>query len=133
MDKSIIENLIEVAISTRKNAYAPYSGFKVGAGLLTLDGKVIGGCNIENAAYSPAICAERTAISTAVAAGHTKFTAIAVVGGENELIENCFPCGVCRQVLAEFCAPDFTVIIAKNTTEYQIFTLAELLPHIFSL
>jgi len=131
MDKSIIKNLIETAIKTRENAYVPYSNFKVGAGLLTDDGTIFGGCNVENAAFTPGNCAERTAIFAAVAQGHAKFKAIAIVGGADALADNCFPCGVCRQVLMEFCPPDFPIIIAQSPDAYRIFTLAELLPHGF--
>jgi len=131
MDNSIIYKLIATAIKTRENAYVPYSGFKVGAGLLAADGTIFGGCNVENAAFSPSSCAERTAISTAIAAGHKKFTAIAIVGGKDELADNCFPCGVCRQVFVEFCTPDFLIIVAQNEKSYKAYSLADLLPNSF--
>ena len=125
------ENLIKRAISARENSYSPYSRFRVGAALLCGDGKVYEGCNIENRAYGPTNCAERTAFFKAVSEGKREFSAIAIAGGEEELIW-CYPCGVCRQVMAEFCDPDtFEIICAKSTEEYKVFTLEELLPHMF--
>ena len=124
--------LIEAAISARDKSYAPYSGFAVGAALLTKDGKIYTGANIESASYSPTVCAERVAFFTAVHKGERDFAAIAVVGGPaNEKISRYFPpCGVCRQVMAEFCDSDFTVLLSdgKDTKEY---TLGELLPEGF--
>ena len=115
-------------------SYTPYSKYPVGAALLCKDGSVFGGCNIENAAYGPSNCAERTAIFKAVSEGKKEFEAIAVVGGKNGKIENfCPPCGVCRQVLAEFCKKDFEIVLAKSTNEYKIMTLEQLLPESFSL
>ena len=131
MDNSIIKNLINHAIKARNNAYVPYSSFKVGAAILTKCGTTFSGCNIENAAFTPGNCAERTAIFSAIAAGYRDFSIIAIVGGKNELISDCFPCGVCRQVLTEFCPPSFEIIIATSPTDYKIFTLKELLPHSF--
>ena len=131
MSDNLIKELIAAAIEARKNAYVPYSGFKVGAALLTADGSIISGCNVENAAFSPTICAERTAISAAVALGHKKFGSIAIVGGKDALADNCYPCGVCRQTLVEFCPPDFPIIIAQSHENYKIMTLAKLLPHSF--
>lgn len=125
--------LMKIAENARKNAYAPYSHFKVGAALYTKSGKVFTGINIENAAYSPTNCAERTAIFKAVSEGEREFVAIAVCGGKGENPDElCTPCGVCRQVLAEFCDGDFKVILGnvKNIREY---TLSELLPHSFGL
>ena len=134
MDDKIIETLISTAISMTKKAYVPYSHFHVGAALLAKDGTVFTGCNIENAAYGPSNCAERTAVFKAVSEGYRDFTAIAVVGGLNgEIKDFCPPCGVCRQVLAEFCDKDFKIILAKSPDEYKIFTLGELLPESFSL
>ncbi len=125
-----ILRLIENAYNAKKNSYAPYSGFHVGAALLTAEGKIYQGCNIENAAYSPTNCAERTAFFKAVSEGEKDFKAIAVVGDKEEYLA---PCGVCRQVMTEFCsAGEFQVVIAKNRTEYKIFTLEELLPGAFS-
>jgi cytidine deaminase len=103
--------LLELAIEAREMAYAPYSGFRVGAALVGKSGKIYKGCNVENAAYSPTNCAERTAIFKAVSEGEREFNAIAIVGGMGETIADfCAPCGVCRQVLAEFCGPDFRVV-----------------------
>lgn len=126
-----VKELIQLAIQAMDRAYTPYSHFKVGAALLTKSGKVYTGCNIENAAFSPTICAERTAVFKAVSEGETKFEAIAVVGGLNgELKETgdfTGPCGVCRQVLMEF-APDITIISANSLDEYFINSLRDLLP-----
>lgn len=122
--------LIEQAIEARSHAYTPYSHFQVGAALLTKQGKVYKGCNIENAAYTPSNCAERTAIFKAVSEGEREFAAIAIVGsmeGESNTLPTG-PCGVCRQVMAEFCSLDMPVIIAKSPTDYITMTLGELLP-----
>lgn len=134
MEKILIEKLIKKAIEMLNFSYAPYSNFHVGAALLTSEGRIYTGCNIENAAYGPSNCAERTAIFKAVSEGKKEFEAIAIVGGKNEKIENfCPPCGVCRQVLAEFCKKDFEIVLAKSTNEYKIMTLEQLLPESFSL
>lgn len=128
------EKLIEQAKQAMERAYAPYSGYKVGAALLCADGTVYGGCNIENAAYSPTNCAERTALFKAVYDGHRDFIAMAVCGGKDGVIAGAFPpCGVCRQVLGEFCGDDFTVYVAGAEGSYETFTLGQLLPHRFSL
>lgn len=128
------EKLIEQAKQAMERAYAPYSGYKVGAALLCADGTVYGGCNIENAAYSPTNCAERTALFKAVYDGHRDFIAMAVCGGKDGVITGAFPpCGVCRQVLGEFCGDDFTVYVAGAEGSYETFTLGQLLPHRFSL
>ncbi|WP_346766882.1 cytidine deaminase [Treponema succinifaciens] len=130
----LIEKLIKKAIEMLNFSYAPYSNFHVGAALLTSEGEIYTGCNIENAAYGPSNCAERTAIFKAVSEGKKEFEAIAIVGGKNGKIENfCPPCGVCRQVLAEFCKKDFEIVLAKSTNEYKIMTLEQLLPESFSL
>lgn len=114
-------------------AYAPYSGFQVGAALLCADGSVYTGCNIENAAYSPTLCAERTAFAKAISEGKRAFTAMAVCGGKNGVIAGiCTPCGVCRQVMAEFCKEDFQVILVKPEG-YETRTLSQLLPDGFRL
>lgn len=129
------KNLIEEALKARKLAYVPYSHFAVGAALLCEDGEIIRGCNIENASYSPTNCAERTAYFKAVSEGKTEFVAIAVVGGPdlNDPAEIISPCGVCRQVMMEFCDPKtFEIIMAKNTEEFEIYKLEELLPAGFS-
>ena len=120
-------------MQARERAYCPYSGFAVGAALLCGDGSVYTGCNIENSAFSPTNCAERTAFFKAVSEGKRDFVKIAVVGGDAEKSpENyCPPCGVCRQVMKEFCGADFEIIIAKNSDDYRSMTLAELLPASF--
>lgn len=124
--------LIKTAIEARKRAYAPYSGFSVGAALLTADGRVFTGCNIENAAFTPTNCAERTAFFKAVSEDVRAFEAIAVVGGKGEEpSEFCAPCGVCRQVMAEFCSPDFRIVLG-NEKNQTVYTLSELLPASFS-
>lgn len=125
------EELIKEAIKAREEAYAPYSGFKVGAALLTKSGKVYHGCNVENAAFSPGCCAERTAFVKAVSEGERAFEKIAIVGGKEggDLSEPCAPCGVCRQVMMEFCNPeDFLIVLANGEDSQILFTLAELLP-----
>ena len=126
------KELVEVALEARECAYAPYSHFKVGAALLTGSGKVYKGCNIENAAYSPGNCAERTAVFKAVSEGEKEFLAIAIVGGmeNNSELSICSPCGVCRQVLNEFVnADEFEVVLGTNKAEnIKIFKLKELLP-----
>lgn len=127
------EELIEQAKKAMEKAYAPYSGFKVGAALLGKDGSVYTGCNIENAAYSPTLCAERVAFGKAVSEGQREFVAIAVCGGKNGVISGpCTPCGVCRQVMAEFCGKDFKVYVA-SPEGYEEFSLENLLPNSFSL
>lgn len=123
--------LIKQALEMRKMAYVPYSHFQVGAALLCADGKVYTGCNIENAAYTPSNCAERTAFFKAVSEGEREFAAIAITGGAEtaEELEYCAPCGVCRQVMMEFCDYDnFKVILAKSEQEYQVYSLREILP-----
>ena len=123
--------LMAAAAEARKASYSPYSGFKVGAALLGKSGKVYTGCNVENAAYTPTNCAERTAIFKAVSEGEREFVAIAIVGGKDEeAAAFCAPCGVCRQVLAEFCDGDFPVVLG-TPKNYKAYTLAELLPFSF--
>lgn len=124
------KQLAKQALKMRAKAYAPYSGFQVGAALLSGDGQVYTGCNIENAAYTPCNCAERTAFFKAVSEGVFDFKAIAIAGGakDAEVLEYCAPCGVCRQVMMEFCEPELEIILARSETEYQVHTLAELLP-----
>ncbi len=127
------EILMEKAIEAMGHSYSPYSGFKVGAALLCADGSVYQGCNMENAAYSPSICAERTAIFKAVYDGHRDFQAIAVCGGKDGNITGAFPpCGVCRQVMREFCKDDFTIYLADTQGAIKAYTMAELLPQSFS-
>lgn len=130
MDKYLIEEMIELAMKQLGFSYAPYSGFKVGASLLTKNGKLYTGCNIENASYTPTNCAERTAFFKAVSEGEREFQAICIVGGkEGVLTEYAAPCGVCRQVMMEFCNPQtFQIILATGKEQYEIFTLNELLP-----
>lgn len=127
------EDLIKEALEARKMAYTPYSGYKVGAALLTKEGKIYKGCNIENAGYTPTNCAERTAFFKAVSEGEREFAAIAVVGGKGDLpTDYAWPCGVCRQVMMEFCNPQtFHVITAVSENEYVDKTLEEMLPHGF--
>lgn len=127
------EKLVTEAIKAMKYSYAPYSSFNVGAALLANSGKVYTGCNIENSAYTPTNCAERTAFFKAVSEGEKSFSKIAVVGGLNGIIQKfCPPCGVCRQVMQEFCGSDFTIYLydGKNIKEYS---KEELLPHGFEL
>ncbi len=128
--------LIETAIKARRMSYSPYSHFQVGAALLAGDGSIFTGCNIENGAYSPGNCAERTAVFKAVSEGIKDFRAIAIVGGPKgaEPIAYCTPCGVCRQVLSEFVdMQHFKVIMARTVEDYREMTMAELLPGAFSL
>lgn len=126
------KELVDIAVRAMDNAYVPYSKYRVGAALLTESGKVYTGCNIESASYSPTVCAERTAIFKAVSEGERNFSAIAVAGGKNGKIEGEFPpCGVCRQVMAEFCRPDFKILIVDKNGQYSEYKLAELLPHAF--
>lgn len=132
-DKETIKELIMRAMGMMKMSYIPYSHFSVGAALLTKSGEIYTGCNIENAAYTPSVCAERTAFFKAVSEGHTSFTAIAVTGGMDRKAEDfCTPCGVCRQVMNEFCDPEtFLVISAISPDRYRVYTLKELLPYGF--
>ena len=124
--------LMKLAEEARERAYAPYSGFRVGAALLSASGRVYLGCNIENAAYTPTNCAERTAFFKAVSEGEHDFCAIAIVGGQgDDVSELCAPCGVCRQVMAEFCGADFRVLLG-NSKGFRALTLGELLPLSFS-
>ena len=133
MEQKQIEELIETAIQQLKFSYTPYSHFKVGAALLSKEGKLYTGCNIENAAYTPTNCAERTAFFKAVSEGVRQFSAICVVGGKDGVLtEYAAPCGVCRQVMREFCDPDtFQVILAVSKEVYDVYTLKELLPQGF--
>jgi len=125
----MVIELIKNAFEAKKAAYAPYSDFKVGAALLTAVGRIYTGCNIESAAYSPTNCAERTAFFKAVSEGERDFVAIAITGGDGSFT---YPCGVCRQVMMEFCDYDtFKIIVARTPEEYTVCTLKELLPHGF--
>lgn len=127
------EKLVALAFEARKRAYAPYSGFAVGAALECADGTVYTGCNIENAAYSVGICAERTALCKAVSDGKRDFVRIAVCGGrqEEEATEFCAPCGMCRQALAEFCGNDFEVLLPAKGKEIKRFRFEQMLPEAF--
>jgi cytidine deaminase len=133
MEKKVIEKLIDTATEQLKFSYAPYSNFCVGAALLTDDGSIYAGCNIENAAYTPSNCAERTAFFKAVSEGEREFRAICIVGGKNGIPTSyTAPCGVCRQVMEEFCDSDnFKIILARDYENYKIFTLSELFPQGF--
>ncbi|NLV88894.1 MAG: cytidine deaminase [Tissierellia bacterium] len=129
--------LIKEAFEARKFSYAPYSRFHVGAALLTADGKVYRGCNIESASHTPSCCAERTAFFKAISSGEKDFKAIAIVAAAADTpldeFEYCAPCGVCRQVMVEFCHLDnFEVILAKSEEDYKIYSLNELLPLSFT-
>ena len=127
------ERLIEMAKEAMTHAYIPYSGYKVGAALLCADGTVYQGCNIENASFTPTVCAERTAFFKAVYDGHRDFVAIAVCGGKDGVISGAFPpCGVCRQVMREFCDDDFVIYMATSNDSYDSLTLAQILPYSFS-
>ncbi|HPU63757.1 MAG TPA: cytidine deaminase [Mobilitalea sp.] len=130
VSRSVIQNLIRQAIQAMDNAYTPYSNFKVGSALLTTKQKVYTGCNIENAAFTPGNCAERTAFFKAISEGERDFAAIAIVGGKNGVLsELCPPCGVCRQVIREFVDPrKFLVILATSEEDYVVYFLEELLP-----
>lgn len=124
-----MRSLLECAKKARKNAYSPYSGFSVGAALITKNGKIYTGCNIENASYTPTCCAERVAVFSAVSEGCRDFAAIAVAGNTVP----CMPCGVCRQVLSEFCDDEMLIIYEGENREPEYTTLGELLPMSFSL
>ena len=125
--------LCQVAISTTKNSYSPYSNCKVGAALLCKNGKIFTGCNIENASFSPTICAERVAFSKAVSEGEKDFVAIAVAGKKGDTLTAFSPCGVCRQVMAEFCAFDFKILVVTDNETFSEYTLGDLLPNSFNL
>ena len=127
------KELLKLAISAMENSYSPYSDCKVGAALLTENGKVYTGTNIENAAFSPTVCAERVAFFKAISEGERHFSKIAVVGGKNGNINGIFaPCGVCRQVMREFCDDDFSLILGESETDFRLVTLKDILPLSFS-
>lgn len=129
--------LIQAAMEARERAYAPYSGYLVGAALLADDGEIYQGCNIENASYGATNCAERTAFFNAVSQGKRDFQAIAIVGGSREVQQGenfpdmAYPCGICRQVMREFCGPDFRILVGRSTEDFEEYTLDELLPESF--
>ncbi len=132
LTKEQIRELGVKALAGLKNSYAPYSHFHVSAVLLCADGKAYTGNNIENAAYTPSVCAERCAFFKAVSEGERDFTAIALCGGLNGIVKDyCAPCGVCRQVMREFCRPDFKIIMVKSEEEWKEYTLEQLLPEGF--
>ena len=130
MDKNLTQMLIEKAMEQLQFSYTPYSNFKVGAALLAKNGTIYGGCNIESASYTPTNCAERTAFFKAVSEGVREFDAICIVGGKDGVLtEYAAPCGVCRQVMMEFCNPEtFQIILATGKEQYEVFTLKEMLP-----
>ena len=133
ISKELAEKLIDEATKARELAYSPYSHYKVGAALLLKDGRIVTGCNIENASFGATNCAERTAIFKAVSEGNKEFEAIAIVGGreEEEPSDYAYPCGICRQVMCEFCSDDFPIIVAVNKDKYYIKPLDEMLPGLF--
>ena len=137
LDEKQINELIDTAIGMMDYSYVPYSHFHVGAALLAKNGTIYGGCNIENAAFTPTNCAERTAFFQAVSQGEREFSAIAIVGGRagETCAQICPPCGICRQVMREFCTDDFLIYLGRQTSEgeisYQTMTLGQLLPESF--
>lgn len=124
------KELIEAALDARAFAYSPYSGFSVGAALLTKSGRIYTGCNVESVSFTPTCCAERVAFFKAVSEGERDFVAIAIVGGRTNgsALDICSPCGVCRQVIAEFCGEDFQIILADSSGNSKTYTPSELLP-----
>ncbi len=132
INENVAISLLETAKKARKNAYAPYSDYHVSAAILAKNGKVYIGCNVENASFGATNCAERTALFSAISDGVRQFEAIAVAGGLGDTLdESILPCGICCQVLSEFCGKDFPVILTKDDS-YRILTLGELFPHAFS-
>lgn len=127
------KDLCKAAIEALENSYSPYSNCKVGAALLCENGRVYIGCNIENAAFSPTICAERTAFAKAVSDGERNFSAIAVAGIKNGVLTAFSPCGVCRQVMAEFCKKNFKILVVTSNESFEEYTLEQLLPSSFNL
>lgn len=127
------KELVKAAFDAMTKSYAPYSGYTVGAALLSKSGVLYTGCNVESASYSPTNCAERTAFFKAISEGEREFSKIAIVGGKQGNVTDMFmPCGVCRQVMAEFCDDDFEIIVALTPDDFKSFTLKELLPFGFS-
>lgn len=127
------QELCKMALAALSNSYSPYSNCKVGSALLCKNGKIYTGCNIENASFSPTICAERVAFSKAVSDGEKDFIAIAIAAKKDEELSVFTPCGVCRQVMAEFCKPDFKILVVVNESVFEEYTLAQLLPNSFNL
>lgn len=119
---------VQLAVEAAENAYAPYSNYRVGAAVLAPDGRIFCGCNVENIAFPASICAERGAVAQAVFAGYTELAAIAIAGNGPEMV---YPCGICRQVLAEFLQKDAKVFCANGMGKYEVLTLEALLPHRF--
>lgn len=128
-----VKDLCELAITATDKSYSPYSGCKVGAALLTKGGKIYTGCNIENSSFSPTICAERVAFAKAVSEGEREFKAIAIAAKKKGKLATFTPCGVCRQVMSEFCDADFNVLVVTGENTFEEYTLAELLPASFKL
>lgn len=124
--------ILKKAELARESSYSPYSKFRVGAALLLTNGDIFTGCNIEVSSYSMTCCAERVALFKAISEGNNEFKAIAIVGGFDDVNKPCMPCGACRQVMAEFCQPDFKIIL-KNNDGFEEYTLSELLPKSFLL
>ena len=133
MDNETIGRLVALALEMGPRAYAAYSRFQVGAAVLVESGKMYGGANVENASYPAGICAERNAISHAVASGERRLAAIAICGGKDGAVDGyCAPCGICRQTMREFCDPEeFRVVVARSTSDYKIYSLDQLLPESF--
>lgn len=133
MEKTRAKELLNIAVQAREGAYAPYSGFFVGAALLCSDGEIFTGANVENSSYGGTICAERVAITSAVTHGHRNFEAIAIVGAPEGQAptQTCVPCGFCRQVMSEFCSPDFKIILADGDN-IKVYTIGEMLPAAFT-
>ena len=123
--------LIEQALIAREQAYAPYSGFMVGASLLCDDGSIFNGCNIENSSYGTTICSERVALSSAITDGKRKFRAMAIIGGKEQINEFCYPCGACRQFMAELCSYDFEIVLFDGV-DTRVILLGDLLPNAFN-
>ena len=138
VEKEVLEKLIDKAFEMKEKAYCPYSKYQVGAAVLSESGKIYGGHNIENSSYGACNCGERTAIFKGVSEGERKFIAIAICGGKEgekptgKETDSAFPCGICRQVMREFCSPkDFKIYVCATEDKYNVFTLEELLPHSF--
>ena len=133
MPEELRIELVKSALQAREHSYVPYSRYRVGAALMTADGKIYQGCNVENASYGATNCAERTAFFKAVSDGERYFKAIAIAGGpeDGEITDYAYPCGICRQVMQEFCGPEFLIIVVKNEEVFKCLTLEQLLPHGF--
>lgn len=132
LNPKVIKDLIGHALEARTYSYSPYSGYAVGAAVLTADGRIFTGCNVENASFPAGNCAERTAVFKAVSEGFRELCAVAIVGGKGPVTDYTYPCGICRQTMEEFAEDDFKVIVATDQEHYKIHTLEELLPAGFS-